>query len=246
MWIPDEDQVKAIHFELVALFSDDDDPISPPGVKSSDLIASAVSRPHTALGKAEKYPSLKLKLAALFHSLTKNHAFHNGNKRTALVTLLTALYRNDFRLMESVTDDILFSFVMSVTSDEFPRPQHGLGNDAVIEQIASWISSRSEKLSGKSGSMRMTDFLAKCRMAGATVKPSKGGSTIVSNPKGGNIRISQSTREISGPVIRTYLNKLNLSMSRSGFDQKEFVDGIAPEREQVRRYMVTLRKLAKT
>lgn len=125
-WLPEPKNVLAVHEELVRVFEEDNDPISPPGVKSPDLLESACARPRTALGDVEKYPSLAEKMAALFHSLTKNHAFHNGNKRTALVTLLSALQRNDQRLISEVTDDHVYDLVVSVTADEFPIKNHGL------------------------------------------------------------------------------------------------------------------------
>jgi len=79
-----EDQVRAIHFELVRDFSSSPDPIVPPGVQSESLLASAVFRPKTALGETLKYPTIETSAAALLHSIIHNHPFHNGNKRTAL------------------------------------------------------------------------------------------------------------------------------------------------------------------
>jgi len=192
MWIPAIDNVLSVHEQLVQLFVDDEDPISPPGVKSGDLLESACQRPHTSLGGVEKYPDIFQKLAALFHSLTKNHGFHNGNKRTALVTLLTALYRNDRRLCDSITDDTLFDFVVAVTADSYPAEGHPLTADRVVEEIAAWIKSSSEKIAGRGGSMKVADFVKRCADAGANVKHVKGGAISISNGRRGSIRISRS------------------------------------------------------
>ena len=73
------DGVKEIHFELAKIFAEENDPISPCGVKDINMLESACARPDAGLGRVEKYNSLELKVAALFHSLTKNHPFHNGN-----------------------------------------------------------------------------------------------------------------------------------------------------------------------
>jgi death-on-curing protein len=43
-----------------------------------------VHRPQTTVGGADAYPDVHSKAAALFHSLIRNHAFIDGNKRTAL------------------------------------------------------------------------------------------------------------------------------------------------------------------
>ncbi|MEX0756158.1 MAG: type II toxin-antitoxin system death-on-curing family toxin [Actinomycetota bacterium] len=51
------------------------------------LLDSATQRPHTTAGGEDAYPTVHDKAAALFHSLCRNHAFENGNKRTALIAL---------------------------------------------------------------------------------------------------------------------------------------------------------------
>lgn len=245
MWLPDSDAVGAVHESLVQLFVDEDDPISPSGIKSRDMLESACSRPYTGAGSVEKYVTLDTKLAALFHSLTKNHPFHNGNKRTALVSLLTALHRNDRRLDTSVTDDEVFDFVVAVTADEFPTPGHGLGMDDVVAAIANWIKRRSISNSATTSSMKTRHFIERCKAAGATAKPSKGGSHVLSY-NGNSVRISNSTRQISGPVVKQYLRKLHLNESESGISVEEFQQGASDEKAQIYRFISALKRLAKT
>lgn len=244
-WIPDIEDVIQIHEELVKLFDSQEDPITPPGIKSPDLLESACSRPLTAIGKTEKYPSVELKAAALFHSITKNHAFHNGNKRTAVVTLLTLLHRNDKLLSMDVTDDVLYDFVLSVTSDEFPTTNHGLSVDQVVECLAQWIKSHTRTSKLKLGSMKTSDFKQKCSMAGAQVKDADGGSFVVSF-KDRSIRISRSTKQLSGPVVQRFLRRLRLNEASSGVALREFEHGVSDERELIHRFMATLKRLAKT
>ena len=85
------DDVRAIHQELADEFAGGTDPISPPGVRDENLLGSAISRPSTSIGETRKYPSIEMAAAALLHSIIHNHAFHNGNKRTALVSMLAFL-----------------------------------------------------------------------------------------------------------------------------------------------------------
>lgn len=47
------------------------------------LLRSAVHRQWAGFGDEELYPSVQEKAAALFHGLCSNHAFIDGNKRTA-------------------------------------------------------------------------------------------------------------------------------------------------------------------
>ncbi|WP_454727941.1 MULTISPECIES: type II toxin-antitoxin system death-on-curing family toxin [Cupriavidus] len=102
-----------IHKRLVEVFADDGDPISPHGVRDANLIEMAVHRPRTSLSGIEKYRSIEAKAAALFHSLVQNHPFHNGNKRTALVSTVRFLDLNRRRVYG--TDDELFDLVESAS-----------------------------------------------------------------------------------------------------------------------------------
>jgi len=244
-WLPDVEDVTEIHERLVKLFEDEDDPISPPGIKSQNLLESACSRPLTAIGKTEKYQSIEQKAASLFHSLTKNHAFHNGNKRTAVVTLLTLLHRNDRLISMDVVDDTLYDFVLAVTSDEFPTSNHGLSTDQVVEHIANWIKSNTRSSRMKLGAMKTSEFKKKCSMAGAHVKDADGGSFVVSF-KERSIRVSRSTKQLSGPVVMRYLRRLRLNEASSGVALSEFEHGVSEERDQIHRFMATLKRLAKT
>lgn len=61
------------------------------GVKSPDLLYSAVGRQIVSLGTMYKYTSPLDICSTLFFGLVKNHAFHDGNKRTALLVLLYQL-----------------------------------------------------------------------------------------------------------------------------------------------------------
>lgn len=54
------------------------------------LLESAVLRPQTSIGGEDAYPDLHTKAAAMFHSLARNHAFVDGNKRIAVAA--TALF----------------------------------------------------------------------------------------------------------------------------------------------------------
>lgn len=244
-WIPNTEDVLTIHDELVKLFEKQEDPISPPGIKSKPLLESACSRPLTAIGKTEKYPSLEKKAAALFHSLTKNHAFYNGNKRTAVVALLTLLNRNDKLLASEITDDILYDFVVAVTSNEFPQKQHGLSVDQVVEHIGRWIKLNTRTSKVTLGAMKTSEFKKKCSLLGAQVKESDGGSFVVSS-RDRSIRISRSTKQLSGPVVQRYLQRLRLNEASSGVSISEFDEGMSSEREQIHRFLLTLKRLAKT
>lgn len=245
IWMPDAEQVAEIHRELTAVFADEADPISPSGIKNEAMLESACQRPFTGIGETEKYPTVWLKIAALFHSLVKNHPFHNGNKRAAIVALLTTLYRNDYRFTNSVGDDEIYDFAIRVTGDRFPDDSAPAIGDDLIEKIAAWLSHNSESLSTSVQGMRMTEFLKRCRQAGCAVKKGKRG-WVVQNHGKGSVTISQSTPQIAGNVVKRWLQRLALTASASGILGEEFHEGVTGERDEMHRFMSALRRLAKT
>jgi death-on-curing protein len=125
---------------IVDDFAKDRDPIDPPGVKSENLLASAAFRPQTTLGGVRKYPSMAMAAAALFHAIVLNHAFHNGNKRTALVSLISFLDRNGWVLMAD--EDELFEYVLNVAKHEVTtdyRREDPESADREMLAIARWL-----------------------------------------------------------------------------------------------------------
>lgn len=242
--MPNVKSVEEAHYGIVAMFEKEEDPVSPAGVKSPDMLESACMRPHTGAGDQEKYKTVFKKSAALFHSLTKNHPFHNGNKRTAVVTLLTALHRNNRRLRPEVSDEVLYEFAINVTSDEFPIKGKKTSPDEAVDAIAAWLKENSMPIVSTTPGMKVSEFISKCKQAGVKYKEVKGGRHCLQN-SGGSVTFKQSTKQIDGPIVKEYIKRLRLhEMEGVGVD--EFKDGTTGEREQIYRYMATLKRLAKT
>lgn len=63
------------------------------GVKNIDMLCSAVARQDVAYEGVRKWDDEFEVAATLFYGLVKNHPFHDGNKRTALLALLNHLDR---------------------------------------------------------------------------------------------------------------------------------------------------------
>ncbi len=130
------EEVEAIHWELVRDFADDADPIDPAGVRSQDLLKSAVYRQHTALGEEQKYPSVEMTAAALFHAIVHDHPFHNGNKRTALVSMLVLLEENG--LAPTCDEDSLFELVLRLAQHKLVQAGGDLP-DREVHHVAGWL-----------------------------------------------------------------------------------------------------------
>jgi death on curing protein len=52
-------------------------------VRDAGLLAAAAGRPHVTVFGDDAYPTFESKAAALLHSLVRNHALVDGNKRLA-------------------------------------------------------------------------------------------------------------------------------------------------------------------
>ena len=134
------DEVNGIHNALVDDFARTADPIDPPGVRNEHLIESAVFRPHTGLAGILKYPTVETSAAALLCALIHDHPFHNGNKRTALVSTLVFLDENG--LVLTCSEDQLFRFVLLVAKHKVAKDRRYYSSDyetlAVAEQLYKW------------------------------------------------------------------------------------------------------------
>jgi len=62
------------------------------------LLDGAVMRPQQSVFGEDAYPDIHLKAGALLHSLARNHAFTDGNKRTALLATVVFYTRNGWLL----------------------------------------------------------------------------------------------------------------------------------------------------
>ena len=139
-----EADVRAIHEELIKDFARDNDPIEPPGVRDDHLLASAVTRPSTSLGETRKYPSVEMSAAALLHSLIHNHPFHNGNKRTALVSMLSFLDLN--RLLVICDEDDMFKLVLRIAQHSIVPMAFDQLADREVLHISEWVHKNSRRI----------------------------------------------------------------------------------------------------
>jgi death-on-curing protein len=76
------------------------------------LLESAAARPQATAFGTDAYPDLDAKAAALLHSLARNHALVDGNKRLALGALIAFYGVNGRRL--TLTNDAAYDLVMQV------------------------------------------------------------------------------------------------------------------------------------
>lgn len=74
-------------------------------VRDYGLLLSAAGRPQGSVFGQDAYPDLFSKAAALLHSLARNHAFQDGNKRTAWASAAVFLDLNGHPPVEPFDED---------------------------------------------------------------------------------------------------------------------------------------------
>lgn len=121
------EEVLFIHYDLIEKYGGIN------GVRDLGLIQSALARPKSGFGTFEAYPDLLLKVAVLGHSLVKNHAFIDGNKRTAVTAMEMFLWKNDLGII--------------AVKDEIYQLALNIANNEIIEtDIAKWLKEHTRKL----------------------------------------------------------------------------------------------------
>lgn len=95
-------------------------------VKDLGLLSSAIARPRASAFGQDAYPDVLTKAAAMFESLVRNHALHDGNKRLSVVLTWTFLLNNRVRLDH--TKKQAYDFALSTAAGELS-----------LEQIRDWF-----------------------------------------------------------------------------------------------------------
>jgi death-on-curing protein len=134
------DIIFGIHEFLVNYFKDDDDPVSPPGIRSQALFESACARPFLTAGGSDVYPDEFSKAAALFHGIISNHCFYNGNKRTALLSTLYFLSEYNY-WVENCDDEEMYEFTRQIAAHEICDRRSNK-----VDVIKEWLIRNSRKV----------------------------------------------------------------------------------------------------
>ncbi len=86
---------------------------SQPELRDPGLLMSAAERPQASAHGRDAYPGIHEKAAALMHSLARNHALVDGNKRLALAAIIAFYGMNGMRL--TLTNDEAYDLVIDIS-----------------------------------------------------------------------------------------------------------------------------------
>jgi death on curing protein len=99
-------------------------------VRDYGLLDAAIARPKATVFGLDAYPDNFTKAAALLQSLARNHAFVDGNKRTAWAAAWTFLHVNGVELAVEFDVDGAEAFMNQVATDP----------DLAVDVVASTLS----------------------------------------------------------------------------------------------------------
>ena len=102
------------------------------GIRDETLLDSALAKPRNVFAYADQPDIFRLAASYAF-GIARNHAFVDGNKRTALVVSLTFLDRNGWDL-EASKEDVYFTFL------------HLADGSLSEEELAAWFTEHAVSL----------------------------------------------------------------------------------------------------
>jgi death on curing protein len=96
----------------------------PPPIRDVGLLDSAAARPQATAFGQDAYSDMWTKAAALLHSIVKNHALIDGNKRLGWLSTAVFLEINGVEITSAANDDV-YDLVYAVA-----------GTDVDVDEIA--------------------------------------------------------------------------------------------------------------
>ncbi len=231
--------VRAIYDQLEKDYQTSEDPIDSGERDQGAILDAALTRPHTSAGGRLKYPTVEMAAAALMHAMVQDHPFHDGNKRTAIVSLLVFLDQNNF--VFTGEEDDLFNTVLKIASHQIVEEDNSsLRDDKEMHTISLWIRSKSRKLSKRAENMQWMDLRSTLISYGCDVDRKRGNKITI---RRGNLVSYTGARndghEISGESISKIRKDLKLS-EEDGVDSEVFYYGASRISGFINKYRKTL------
>lgn len=231
------------------------------GVLNYNLLSSAVARQSVGFAGSLKWKDSFSKVSTLAYGLDKNHAFQDGNKRTALLCMLLALHRNKRCLICKKKD--LETLLVRIAANEMEKYKNFKkfkkhGEDATIVYMANFLRKNSRIIDNNFRSMTYEEFNKKLKVYGVWLdKPVDSFIDVfqeVNENKFFGLIKSKKTirklqigfpgwkRQINPKAVKSVLKATNLT-SENGIDMKTFYEGAEPEYMLIEEYYEVLKRL---
>ena len=229
------------------------------GVLNYDMLSSAVARQDVGYGSESKWKDSYSKVATLTFGLVKDHAFKDGNKRTALLCMLLALH-NSKRCLTCKKKD-LETLLVRIAANEMDKykdfkrfKKHG--EDAVVIYISNFLRKNSRVIDNTFRSITYEEFNRKLRPYGIWLDNANGSYIdvfqkvtekklfFIKTDK--TIKILQIgfpgwKRQINPKALKNVLRQAGLT--DKGVDLRSFYEGTEPEYKLIEEYFEILKRL---
>jgi death-on-curing protein len=90
-------------------------------VRDAGLLNAALVRPKTTVFGEDAYPDFPIKVAALMHSVIKNHPLIDGNKRASWILMSVFMQLNGFQ--HNMDTDTGFDLTLGLATDKYTIEQ---------------------------------------------------------------------------------------------------------------------------
>jgi death-on-curing protein len=162
------------------------------GVKSFDLLSSAVSRQEVEFGGVQKWQDEYHKMATLLYGITKNHAFEDGNKRTALLSLLLFINKSDLQVAykQSVIENLIVRIAANTLDEYANYKYYKEKDDPEVNFIADKIKKYTRKTNRRIYTITYAEFDRRLKQFGVWLD----------NPSGNFINVYRNKQ-----IIRLFL-----------------------------------------
>ena len=240
--------IVAIHDLLVKDFAKSKDPIVPAGVRDEQLLKSAVFRPHTSLGEEDKYPTVSMSAAALLHSIVQDHPFFNGNKRTALVSMLVLLDKNGW--VFTLDEDDIYEFVIALASHQLIEnmsAEKQPSSDEEVLEVSRWLQNHIRKLRKEEYTLKFRGFRAILNSYGCELELARRVGNRI-NVRRDDLHSQIAYRNEGADVNRNTIHKVRKELGldeKSGYDSDIFYNKGPKIPRFINKYRKVLDRLAK-
>lgn len=103
------------------------------GLRDIGLLQAAVMRAQATFDGVDLYKTIFDKAAALVHSLLMNHQFVDGNKRTAMFSMMTFLELKGYQFVAEQKEIVNYALYIETSQPE-------------IEEISAWLAKHTTKV----------------------------------------------------------------------------------------------------
>ena len=226
------------------------------GLKSFDLLSSAVSRQEVEFGGFLKWKDDYHKMATLLFGLVKNHAFEDGNKRTALLSLLFYFYKTHLQVRhkKSVLEQLIKCIASNELATYYEYKNYLSKEDPDINFIADKIKKITGKIDKRIYPITYAEFNRRLKKYGLWLDLPKRNHIKVYRERKDvgslkkqkelliKIRFSGWMNKINPKLIKSVLRSAGL-IPENGIDSKVFFKDVDPLYELIREYKEPLRRL---